>query len=219
MVNHFILIPYWNKAVRPSSCPSTFEPAGKFNADLIVEQRSQRYYKRFTKIGSCAGEKNLINSQTEGKASVWDHTLLKHHRIHERKPSETLESHEKLKSELTPSSTHTRQQETHTCRKPASLAAALTQVLIKLLTTALSSLPCTAPICLRDLSSGTQDQAVLLEQKHQPSKGWWKGCTTALPQCQQLQRVLLPCPALPSRPAAQRVPPYVPPTHRTTTNF
>lgn len=130
-----------------------------------------------------------------------------------------LEPHEKLKSELTPSSTHPRQPSRR--RTPVGIQLRYLQHSQKcsLNSSQLHSAPCYGqqPTVPGNLSSGTHDQAVVLEQKHQPS--WWKGCTMALPQCQELQWVLLPCPVLPSRPAVQRVSLCVPPTHHTTTYF
>lgn len=118
-----------------------------------------------------------------------------------------LEPHEKLKSELTPSSTHPRQPSRR--RTPVGIQLRYLQHSQKcsLNSSQLHSAPCYGqqPTVPGNLSSGTHDQAVVLEQKHQPSKGWWKGCTMALPQCQELQWILLPCPVLPSRPAVQRV--------------
>lgn len=61
---------------------------------------------------------------------------------HERKPLEMLQLQEKLKSELTPSLTpKSVEQETQIRRNPTSLAAVLTEVLVKLFTTPHST-PC-----------------------------------------------------------------------------
>jgi len=89
---------------------------------------------------SCRGEKPDKYPDWGKGFGVRSHLIKVSKNSQERKPLEMLQPQEKLKSELTPSSTpKSVERETQICRNPTSLATALTEVLVKLFTALRSS--------------------------------------------------------------------------------